>query len=132
MNVANKLQATKLDTRLSGQGENAGEKRGKQEMVGRGGGWKGKAAFDLLFVALSCLSRALKIFITQTVATIRSCQAANAVRGECGTWLGILSNCNVVCKSCTFALIDFFYELVKSAKNHANARERGSSKWSRV
>lgn len=36
MNVANKLQATKLDTRLSGQGENAGEKRGKQEMEGRG------------------------------------------------------------------------------------------------
>lgn len=116
MNVANKLQATKLDTPLSGQGENAEEKRGKQVMVEGGG----KTAFDLLFVALSCLSRALKIFITQTVATIRCCLAANAVkgrqqggkrgRGACGTWLGIVTNCNVVCQSCTFELIDFLYE----------------------
>lgn len=89
MNVANKLQATKLDTRLSGQGENAEEKRGKQELE-KGVEERGKTAFDLLFVALSCLSRTLKIFITQTVATIRGCHAANAVRGECGSWLGIL------------------------------------------
>lgn len=74
------------------------------------------------------VSRALKIFITQSIATIRCC--CQTATGE-GQLLCLVRDTHKLQLCCTFELIDFMniYELVKYVKKHAQWVENATKNY---